>query len=47
MNNILKGEWSLVQWNPDIATDEVLNIGVAFTHNEKKTILKCCVILSA
>lgn len=30
MSNILKGEWSLVQWNPDVATEEFLNIGVAF-----------------
>lgn len=35
MSNILKGEWSLVQWNPDIATDEILNIGVAFKHDEE------------
>lgn len=42
MNNILKGEWSLVQWNPDIATDEVLNIGVAFTHNEKNYFKMLC-----
>lgn len=26
---ILRGEWSLIQWNPDIATEELLNIGVA------------------
>lgn len=33
MSNILKGEWSLVQWNPDIATEEFLNIGVTFKHD--------------
>ena len=33
MSNIIKGEWSLVQWNPDIATEEYLNIGVSFKHN--------------
>lgn len=32
MSNILKGEWSLVQWNPDVATEEFLNIGVALRH---------------
>ena len=26
---ILRGEWPLIQWNPDIATEELLNIGVA------------------
>lgn len=26
---LLRGEWSLIQWNPDIATEELLNIGVA------------------
>lgn len=35
MNNILKGEWSLVQWNPDVATEEFFNIGVSFKHNGK------------
>lgn len=25
----LRGEWSLIQWNPDIATEELFNIGVA------------------
>ncbi|MFW1893048.1 hypothetical protein [Acinetobacter geminorum] len=33
MSNILKGEWSLVQWNPDVATEEFLNIGVAFKYD--------------
>ena len=28
-SNILRGEWSLIQWSPDIATEELLNIGVA------------------
>ncbi|MNY93326.1 hypothetical protein D3C78_97360 [compost metagenome] len=32
--NIVKGEWSLIQWNPDIATDEFFNIGVYFCQNE-------------
>ncbi|MNR96750.1 hypothetical protein D3C72_279090 [compost metagenome] len=36
MSNIIKGEWSLVQWNPDIATEEYLNIGVSFKHEDKK-----------
>lgn len=35
MSNIIKGEWSLVQWNPDIATEEYLNIGVSFKHEGK------------
>lgn len=35
MSNIIKGEWSLVQWNPDIATEEYLNIGVSFQHEGK------------
>ena len=42
MSNILKGEWSLVQWNPDIATDEILNIGVAFKHNEQNHFKMLC-----
>ncbi|MDV8157471.1 hypothetical protein [Acinetobacter bereziniae] len=33
MSNLLKGEWSLIQWNPDIATSELLNIGVVFNHD--------------
>lgn len=32
--NIVKGEWSLIQWNPDIATEEFFNIGVYFCQNE-------------
>lgn len=32
--NLVKGEWSLIQWNPDIATDEFFNIGVYFCQNE-------------
>lgn len=36
MSNILKGEWSLVQWNPDIATEEFLNIGVTFKHDGRE-----------
>lgn len=35
MSNIMKGEWSLVQWNPDLATEEYLNIGVSFKHDGK------------
>ncbi|WP_336011072.1 hypothetical protein [Acinetobacter calcoaceticus] len=31
----LRGEWSLIQWNPDIATEELLNIGVALNINGK------------
>lgn len=31
--NILKGEWSLIQWNPDIATEEFFNIGVSFSQD--------------
>lgn len=31
---LVKGEWSLIQWNPDIATDEFFNIGVYFCQNE-------------
>lgn len=30
---IMRGEWSLIQWNPDIATEELLNIGVALSIN--------------
>lgn len=33
VQNILKGEWSLIQWNPDIATEEFLNIGVSFCQD--------------
>lgn len=36
MSNIIKGEWSLVQWNADIATEEYLNIGISFKHEDKK-----------
>lgn len=28
-SKVVRGEWSLIQWNPDIATEELLNIGVA------------------
>lgn len=28
-SKIVRGEWSLIQWNPDLATEELLNIGVA------------------
>ncbi|HFD2125104.1 MULTISPECIES: DUF3037 domain-containing protein [Acinetobacter] len=34
-SKILRGEWSLIQWNPDIATEELLNIGVALNINGK------------
>lgn len=34
-SNILRGEWSLIQWSPDIATEELLNIGVALSVNGK------------
>lgn len=32
-SKIVRGEWSLIQWNPDIATEELLNIGVALEVN--------------
>lgn len=34
--NILKGEWSLIQWNPDIATEEFFNIGVSFCQDNNQ-----------
>lgn len=30
---IIKGEWFTIQWSPDIATGEKLNIGVCFKDN--------------
>lgn len=32
-SSCIRGEWSLVQWNPDIVTEEFLNIGVALKAN--------------
>ncbi len=39
-SKIVRGEWSLIQWNPDLATEELLNIGVALNIDGTIT-LKC------